>query len=239
MTYSQNRVLAKVSPPDLGVLGPHLKLVELKQGQVLAESRAEVRKVYFPHGGILSSIVETSDGLGVETGMIGRDGVFGAAHALDHRLAINRTIVQVPCWASVAETGRVRDVANRSSDFRTLVFTCEQFFAAQVQQTAACNALHTIEQRTCKWLMRMHDLVGERIPLTQEFLAQMIGVRRTSVTTVAAKLQSEGLISYRRGKVNIEDVARVEQYACECGKLVREFYAEFFGESMRSGIVVH
>lgn len=239
MTSSPNRVLARLSSVDRGVLGPHLKLVELKQGQMLAESRQRVQRVYFPHGGIVSSVVETSDGLGIETGMIGRDGVFGGAQAMDHKLTMNRAIVQVPSWASVIETKHISDLAGNSVDFRRLILTYEQFFVAQVQQTAACNALHTIEQRTCKWLMRMHDLVGDRIPLTQEFLAQMIGVRRTSVTTVAAKLQAEGLISYRRGKVTIEDLARVEEYACECGELVREYYAELFGEAVTAAGAVN
>lgn len=238
MTPSQNRVLARLNSLDRGVLGPHLKLVELKPGQMIAESRQRVQKVYFPHGGIVSSVVETSDGLGIETAMIGRDGVFGGAQAMDHRLSMNRAIVQVPSWASVIETRHVSDLAGNSVDFRRLILTYEQFFMAQVQQTAACNALHTIEQRFCKWLMRMHDLVGERIPLTQDFMAQMIGVRRTSVTTVAAKLQAEGLISYRRGKLTIEDLARVEECACECGELVREYYAEFFGEVVTAGDVV-
>jgi CRP-like cAMP-binding protein len=106
----------------------------------------------------------------------------------------------------------------------------EMFFVAQVHQTTACNALHTVEQRMCKWLVRMYDLVGVDLPLTQEFLAQMMGVRRTSVSGVAAQLQKEGLITYyRRGLVRITNIDLIQRRACECFRTVREQYSELFG----------
>jgi hypothetical protein len=103
-----------------------------------------------------------------------------------------------------------------------------QFFVAQVQQTAACNAVHDIEARTCKWLLRMHELAGPDLLLTQEFLAQMMGVRRTSVTAVAGVLQSAGLISYSRGRLRILDIERIQQRACECDRDVRAHYRRMF-----------
>ena len=170
MPHSQNRILSKVSAVDLADLQPHLRIVELQREQVLADSRTFVHNVYFPHSGILSSIVEMKDGIGIESGMIGWDGVFGAAQALDHKLSLNKVMVQVPGRATVADANVIRDVAESSPDFRALLIRAEQFFLAQVQQTSACNALHTVEQRMCKWLLRMYDLVGEELPLTQEFL---------------------------------------------------------------------
>ena len=105
----------------------------------------------------------------------------------------------------------------------------ETFFVAQIQQTTACNALHSVEQRMCKWLVRMYDLVGTELPLTQEFMAQMMGVRRTSVSGVAIQLQREGLIAYRRGLVQIVDIGLVQKRSCECAETVREQYVELFG----------
>jgi CRP-like cAMP-binding protein len=236
MPHSQNRILSKVSAVDLKDLQWHLRIVELQHGQVLADSRTFVHKVYFPHSGILSSVVEMKDGIGIESGMIGWDGVFGAAQALDHKLSLNKVMVQVPGRATVVDANVIRDVAESSRDFRTLLIRAEQFFLAQVQQTSACNALHTVEQRMCKWLVRMCDLVGTDLPLTQEFLAQMMGVRRTSVTTVANGMQGQGLITYRRGRVRIQNIELLQERACECHEVVREHYAEMFGTSEERGI---
>jgi CRP-like cAMP-binding protein len=117
---------------------------------------------------------------------------------------------------------------NEYDALRELVVRYEQFFVAQVQQTAACNALHDVPTRTCKWLLRMHRLVGNDLPLTQEFLAQMMGVRRTSVTEVSGKLQEAGLITYSRGRIHIVDLAGIRRAACECDAAVNSNYAILF-----------
>jgi hypothetical protein len=186
--------------------------------------------VYFPHGGILSSVVELKTGWAIETGMIGNDGVFGAAQAIDHRISLNKVMVQVPGWATVVDADVVRDVADSSANFRGLLVKYEQFFLAQAQQTGACNALHSVQERMCKWLVRMYDLAGTDLPLTQEFLAQMMGVQRTSVTGVAIQMQSEGMISYRRGNVHILDIDLIQRRGCECPETVRQHYGEMFGD---------
>jgi CRP-like cAMP-binding protein len=227
--HSKNAILSRISPADLRALQPHLRLVELEHGRVIADSRQRVHQVYFPHGGILSSIVELKSGLAIETGMIGNDGVFGAVQAIDDRLSLNKVIVQVPSRSSVV-AAVVKHVAESSPDFRSLIIKYEQFFLGQVQQTTACNALHSVEQRTCKWLVRMYDLVGSDLPLTQEFLAQMMGVQRTSVSGVASRLQEEGLIDYHRGKVRIVSIDGVQRRACECHEAVREQYVDVFGK---------
>ena len=226
--HSNNRILSTVSAEDMADLQPHLRLVELEHGRVLAESRQRVHKVYFPHGGILSSVVELKTGWGIEVGMIGKDGVFGAAQAMDDRMSLNKIVVQVPGWASVIDAEAVKELAGSSPEFRGLLVKYDQFLSAQVQQTAACNALHTVEQRMCTWLVRMHDLVGTDLPLTQEFLAQMMGVRRTSVTAVAVQMQSEGLITYRRGHIRIVNMALIQKRGCECHESVREYAPDIF-----------
>lgn len=224
-----NSILSRASPVDILDLRPHLRVLELQHGQVLAESRQRLSKVYFPHSGVISCVVELGDGAAIESGMIGNDGVFGAAQALDSKVSLHRVVVQVPGEASVVTADHVKAVAQSSPEFLSLLMKYEQFFLGQVQQTSACNALHTVEQRMCKWLVRMHDLVGSELPLTQEFLAQMIGVRRTSVTGVATQLQNKGMITYRRGKLKILSMELIERHACECHQTVRDLYAEEFG----------
>jgi CRP-like cAMP-binding protein len=227
--HLKNRILAKVSAVDLKDLEPHLRLIELEHGRVLADSRQHVHKVYFPHAGILSSVVELKTGWGIESGMIGNDGVFGAAQAVDHKMSLNKVVVQVPGWATVIDGEVIKNFADSSPGFRGLLVKYEQFFLAQVQQTTACNALHSVEERMCKWLVRMYDLVGTDLPLTHEFLAQMMGVRRTSVTGVAVQMQSEGMISYHRGKVHILNIELIQRRGCECPQTVREHYMKMFG----------
>jgi CRP-like cAMP-binding protein len=228
--HSKNRILSGIRPADLRVLQPHLRLVELEHGLVIAHSRQRVHQVYFPHGGILSCIGELKSGFAIETGMIGNDGVFGAIQAIDDRLSLNKVIIQVPSQSSVADAAVVKHLADSSPDFRRLIIKYEQFLLGQVQQTTACNALHSVEERMCTWLVRMYDLVGRDLPLTQEFLAQMMGVQRTSVSGVASGLQEEGLIDYHRGKVRIVSIDGVQRRACECHESVREQYLDIFGK---------
>jgi CRP-like cAMP-binding protein len=234
MPHLKNKMLSLVGPRDLQRLRPHLRLVDLEQGRVIADSRECVHTVFFPHGGILSCVVELKDGSSIETGMIGNDGVFGAMQAIDDRLSLNKVMVQIPGRASVADGAVIKMIADTSPDFRRLIVKFEQFLLGQVQQTTACNAVHNIEARTCKWLIRMYDLVGTDLPLTQEFLAQMMGVQRTSVSTVASQLQAKGLIEYRRGRVQIRDIAAIQLQACECADAVRDQYTEVFGKSQET-----
>jgi len=234
MPHSANRILSRASPVDLEDLRPHLRIVEMQRGRVVVESRARVNQVYFPHGGILSCVVELEDGWAIESAMIGNDGAFGAAQAIDSKASLHKVVVQVSGLASVVDAEHLKAVALSSPDLLALLIKYEQFLLGQVQQTAACNAIHSVEQRTCKWLVRMCDLVGTELPVTQEFLAQMMGVRRTSVTGVASQLQKEGLISYSRGKLSILNMDLLQRRACECHRIVRELYATEFDDTERA-----
>jgi CRP-like cAMP-binding protein len=189
MPHRDNLLLARIKPQDMKALGQELRVVPLKQGQVLAESHERIENVYFPHSGILSFVVDLKDGEAIETAMVGREGVFGAAQALDDKVCLNKVAIQVPGTASVLAADRLKSLANSLPAFRVLLIQYELFFAAQAQQTAACNAVHDVHSRMCKWLLRMHELVGDELPLTQDFLAQMMGVQRTSVNGVATALQ--------------------------------------------------
>jgi CRP-like cAMP-binding protein len=231
--HRENHLLARLDRATFACIEKYLTIVRLKQGHVINETHATVQNVYFPLGGIISCVVELVDGGAIETGMIGKDGQFGAGPALDHKVSLNHVVMQVEGEVSVIESGRFRQLTLDHRALRELVVCYEQFFLGQVQQTAACNATHNVPMRTCKWLLRMRDLVGEDLPLTQEFLAQMMGVQRTSVSDVAGKLQEAGMIIYKRGHIHLQDHAKIEAKACECAVTVRSHYDRVFPNTSR------
>lgn len=233
MLHGANLLLSRLAPAALARITPHLATAELKATQILAETHALVERVYFPHSGIISCVVELIGGGAIETGMIGKDGAFGASQALDDKVSLNLVMVQISGTASVISSDRLRALVAELPDLRATLVSYDQFFVAQVQQTAACNAVHDIEARTCKWLSRMHELAGPDLALTQEFFAQMMGVRRTSVTAVAGALQAAGLISYSRGRLHILDIDRIRQRSCECDGDVRAHYRKMFPDDAR------
>ncbi|MGA7386352.1 MAG: Crp/Fnr family transcriptional regulator [Pseudolabrys sp.] len=218
-------MLASLSADAFLAVAPHLKVVELKFGEVLAEAGSSIRRVYFPYSGVISLVVELDVGAMIETAMIGRDGVLNAASALDGKVSLNRGIVQLAGSAGVMGVDRLRQLANELEPFRSLLIRHEQVLFAQSQQSAACNASHSVEARMCRWLLHMRDLAGsDDLMLTQEFLAQMLSVRRPSVSIVASPLQKAGLIKYSRGKIRILDVKGLQKRACECYGTVKAHY---------------
>jgi CRP-like cAMP-binding protein len=198
----------------------------MKLGDVLAETLGAIDRVYFPHSGIISLVVEMSEGAMVETAMVGRDGVMGASSALDGKVSLNKAIVQAAGVASVISAEKLLELAKTHDALRSMLIRHDQVLFAQAQQAAACNATHTVEARLCRWLLRMRDLVGDNdLNLTQEFLGQMLGVRRTSVSLVAGTLQHAGLIRYSRGHIRILNVEGLREGSCECYETVRTHYA--------------
>jgi CRP-like cAMP-binding protein len=224
-----NQLLQLLSEADLAALNPHFRTMELRQGEILAKPGDDIRTIYFPHSGIVSFVVELIDGSVVQTGMVGRDGVIGAAQALDDRKSINRIIVQVPGSASVIDRAPLRSIIASGSGIRNLFASHEQFFVADIQQTAACNACHPADARVARWLLRMRDLVGDDLTITQDYLASMIGVTRSTVTAIAGAMQEAGIISYVRGHVHIGDVDLLKKRSCECHRAVRENYQALLG----------
>ena len=161
----------------------------------------------------------------IETAMVGRDGVFNAASALDGKVSLNKGIVQLAGVASIMEVEPLRNLADEFKPFRELLIRHEQVLFAQSQQSAACNASHSVENRMCRWLLRMRDLAdSDDLVLTQEFLAQMLGVRRPSVSIVANTLQKAGLIKYRRGHIRLLDLGGLRDGSCECYGTVKAHY---------------
>ena len=225
MSKSPNRLLASLPADAFSAISPHLKIVELKFGEVVAETGSPIRQVYFPYSGVISLVVELDVGAMIETAMVGRDGVLNAAPALDGKVSLNKGIVQSAGSAGTLEVNRFRRLANEFEPFRSLLIRHEQVLFAQSQQSAACNASHSVEARMCRWLLFMRDLAGsDDLMLTQEFLAQMLSVRRPSVSIVASPLQKAGLIKYSRGHVRLLDVKGLEKRACECYGTVKAHY---------------
>ena len=229
MPHRKNHLLAMLAPADLAPLRQHLRTVDMVHAHVLAEPHERIDIVHFPHSGVISFVVEMKDGRIVETGMTGRDGASGASQALDGRVSLNKIVVQVAGEASVIDAGRLREAAAAIPAIRSLIIRYDQFFTAQIQQSAACNASHEIRARMCRWLLRMRDLVDDDFLLTQEFLAQMLGVRRSSVSEVATALQEAGLIRYARGHIHIADAAGLRHATCECYAEVRHHHQRIFG----------
>lgn len=231
MSKSPNRLLASLPADAFSAISPHLKIVELKFGEVLAEAGSPIRQVYFPYSGVISLVVELEVGAMIETAMVGRDGVLNAASALDGKVSLNKGIVQSAGSAGTIEVNRFRRLANEFEPFRSLLMRHEQVLFAQSQQSAACNASHSVEARMCRWLLFMRDLAGnDDLMLTQEFLAQMLSVRRPSVSIVASPLQKAGLIKYSRGRMRLLDVKGLEKRACECYGTVKAHYQRLLSD---------
>ena len=212
-----NKLLASLPRDDFDRLLPHLSTVVLPQGVVLTEAGDEVDQILFPHYGMLSLLAVLRDGKAIETATVGREGVVGAMAGLGLYRSLVRVVVQMPVSVSKISASHFRTVAANSEPIRNLCIRYNEVLLSQARVTAACNALHSIEARFCRWLLQSADrAASDTVALTQEFLAEMLGVRRTSVTEVASKVQAAGAISYSRGVIKILDRPALMRMSCEC-----------------------
>jgi CRP-like cAMP-binding protein len=196
----RNLLLKSLSAADFSLIEPHLRPLEFKQHKVLFEAGQSVSTVYFLYNAIVSLVVTLSTGESIEAAMVGRDGVIGASAALDGRVSLSRAIVLIAGDGAACDAEALKGAAIQSPTLHSLLIRHEQVVYAQAQQTAACNATHNIDERLVRWLLRARDLSrSDTLPFTQEFLAQTLGVRRTSVTVVARTLQEAGFLSTRGG----------------------------------------
>ena len=223
--HRTNRLLAAVEPQDFALLEPHLELVNLSFRQVLYEPGDVIRHVYFPHDAIISLVSVMEDGNSVEIAVFGREGVSGLLSALATREAFGQYIVQMAGTASRVPYIHLDEVRNARPGLRQLLNNYGEALLAQTFQTLACNAVHAVEARCCRWILSMHDRAdGDTLPLTHEFLAEMLGVQRSTVSVVARTLQTAGLIRQSRGGITITDRAGLEEATCECyGRIRRHF----------------
>jgi CRP-like cAMP-binding protein len=220
-----NGFLSALSADDFELIRPHLRTVDLVQETVLVEVGERLQRAYLPHRGVISLVVKLAKGEHVQIAMIGRDSIFGAFSTLGDATAINSAVVLVPGAASTLDLDRLREAAQRSASLRASLARHGLAVYAQIQQTAGCNAAHTVESRLARCLLQTHDLSGGReLVLTQESLAQMIGARRNSVSLVANTLQQANFIHYSRGHIEIVNLEGLSKTSCECYATVKSNY---------------
>lgn len=222
---SSNHLLASLPPADFELFRPHLETIELVQESVLVAAGDRLTQVFFPHSGVISLVVSLAAGETIEVAMIGRDSIFGVYAALGDAIALSSAVVLMPGVASTLDLDRLHAAAEQSASFRSLLIRHGLAVHAQVQQTAGCNAAHTVESRLARCLAQTSDLSGHsRLDLTQESLAQMIGARRNSVSLVASMLQQSNFIHYSRGHIEITNMDGLSKTACECYATVKSHY---------------
>ncbi|MEY9106409.1 CRP-like cAMP-binding protein [Bradyrhizobium yuanmingense] len=225
-----NQLLQLLDAADFDLLRPHLATVEMVSKSVVGEIGTAPRHVYLPHGGCVSIRVSLSEGQTIEIAMLGRDSVVWAGAALADGISPMDAVVLFPGAASVIEIGVFRAVATASARLRKLMVRHEQVMLAHVQQSLLCNTLHPVEARLARWLLRAHDLSdGQILPLTQEALAQMIGVRRNAISLVAHALQRAGIIHYSRGQIEIIDPKALLATSCGCYSAVKAHHLRLMG----------
>jgi CRP-like cAMP-binding protein len=236
-TGKLNRCLASLPAKDFALLAPHLRAVPLERGAMLHDAGDELDHVYFPHSGMVCRVAVMRSGATVETAIVGRAGVLGFTAGFGPRRATARAAVQIPGQAARIAAAQFQAAVRESSAIRDLLVGYNDLVLAQVQQCVACNALHYLEARLCRWLLQTHDCVdGDAIPLTQETLGQMLGVRRTTLTVVARLLQSAGMIRYRRGLIHVVNRAKLEENACECYGVIKQHTDRLFSRPpLRTG----
>ena len=223
-----NRLLGAVERSSRERIAAKLEPINLKLGDVVCEAGGVLKHVYFPEGAVLSLLTVLEDGSAIETANIGREGAFGLFAAMYSRVSFNRCLVQLAGSMTRCPIEVLRSEFERSEQVRNLLVSYSETLLSQVQQTVACNAMHTTEARMCRWLLMMHDRAeGEFLTYTHEFLSHMLGANRKSVTLAAQSMQAAGLISYRRGRIQIVDRPGLERATCECYAVVRERFDAF------------
>ncbi|CAN5194668.1 Crp/Fnr family transcriptional regulator [soil metagenome] len=219
----ENRLLAALPREQINLLAPHMVTVSFPQNSILLESGDEVDQIYFPHSGMLSLLAVMRDGKAIETATVGREGVVGAMAGLGLYRSMVRVVVQLPMVATKIASAQFRRAVSSSEVLRNLCIQYNEVLLTQARITAACNALHPVEERFARWLLQSADRADSNtVGLTQELMAEMLGVRRTSVTEVAGKLQAAGMITYSRGVIKIIDRAALARVSCECYETLQE-----------------
>ena len=219
----QNHILDVLPQPERERLFPHLKLVSLPLGKVLYESGDTLRHIYFPTDSIVSLLYVLKDGESAEIAVVGNDGAIGVALFMGGETTTNRAIVQSAGSAYQLAGARLKEEFGRHGEMLHILLRYTQALLTQMAQTAVCNRHHSVDQQLCRWLLLSLDrLSSTELTMTQELIANMLGVRREGVTEAAGKLQKLGVITYRRGKITVLDRPRLEQLSCECYAVVKK-----------------
>jgi len=218
----QNQILDALPQPERERLFPHLKLVALPLGKALYESGDMLRHIYFPTDAIISLLYVLKDGASAEIAVVGNDGAIGLALFMGGETTTNRAIVQSAGSAYQMTGARLKEEFGRHGELLHILLRYTQALITQMAQTAVCNRHHSVDQQLCRWLLLSLDrLSSDKLTMTQELIANMLGVRREGVTEAAGKLQKVGVIKYRRGEITVLDRPRLEQLCCECYSVVK------------------
>jgi CRP-like cAMP-binding protein len=220
----KNLILAGLPRKEYASMLPDLEEVALPSGEKLYKSGDAIEHVYFPGEGLVSLVTHMNDGTTVEVGIIGRDGMVGIPVLLGDDIAFEEAVVQIEGSAMRMRSGDFKEsLKENHSPLLTQLLLYTRSLMRQVGRTAACNRIHTVEERLSRWLLMCHDrMETDELPLTQEFISNMLGTRRASVGSAATGLQTEGLIRYSRGHIKILDRAGLEDSACECYLAAKE-----------------
>jgi CRP-like cAMP-binding protein len=231
-SHRDNRLLAALAPKTFDLMRPDLRSISLKQSRELYEPGDDIDQIYFPQSGLLSLLIVTNDGRFFEISTVGREGAVGLQAGFGPRSSFTRATVQIAGSFSVIRADRLAGIVQDHPPLRDVISRYIELLWEEAQQIAACNAGHDASERLCRWLLQCADRIGsDTVDLTQEFLAQMLGVRRTTVTVLAKSLQDQGVIKYRRGRIQILDRERLKHCACECYQVIQS------GRLMPSNVV--
>jgi CRP-like cAMP-binding protein len=221
--FDSNYILAGLPPEEQRKLSAAFKLIEIKSGTMLQEDGVEIEQVYFPVSGLVSILIAVTDGNMVETALVGREGVVNSFAGIGLRKGFNRSVVQISGSALQIDAQSFAGIVEESPQLRARIDRYHAFLLVQAQQTAACNLLHPLEARLCRWLAQARDRVErDSFDLTQEFVAQMLGVTRPTVNIALGQLKEEKLITTHRGGIEVLDHKGLVANACECYGLLKQ-----------------
>ncbi len=227
---AENRLLAALPRTEYETLLPQLQPVSFSLGEVVYEFGGQLDYVYFPTTSIVSLLYTMENGTSAEMGLTGNDGVVGIALFMGGGTMPNRAVVQSAGGAIRMKAKMLQDEFARGGKFQQLLLRYTQALITQISQTAVCNRLHSVEQQLCRWLLLSHDRVKvDELIMTQELIADMLGVRREGVTVAAGRLQDAGAISYVRGHIKILDRQKLEDTVCECYLVVKNEFDRLLG----------
>ena len=218
-----NRLLAALPAEDYQRLLPDLKPVTFSLGEIIYESQGQMEYVYFPTSSHVSLLYTMIDGSTAEVGLVGNEGLVGIALFMGGDTTPNRAIVQGAGDAYRMRAIAMQDEFKRGAAFQLALLRYTQALIIQISQTAVCNRLHSTEQRLCRWMLMTHDRTqSDELQMTHEFISNMLGIQREAVSLAAHRLQDKGVISYKRGRIQLLDRKELEKYACECYQMVKD-----------------
>lgn len=225
---TKNKVLLSLPDEEYERVSRHLELLELERGQVLHEAEEAIREVYFQNDALISILSLLSDGSTIEIAIVGREGLSDTSALLGAEVSPHQSLVQIPGSAFRMKIAPFKEELKRGGAFQTILLRYASLLIAQISQVAVCNSLHTIEERLARWLLTSATRIeSNELPLTQEFLSHMLGVRRAGVTVAARTLQKAGLIKYNRAHITIIDYEGLESTACECYQNMKEEFRRY------------